>query len=254
MKIYFAGYTSLPAIIEFVPTVLGSYLAFKGNPQKLLDQIIKLKIQDFFLDSGAFSAFTQGEKIDIDEYIQFCHVVKDKVKVMANLDVISDFDTTYKNWLHMKSKGINALPVIHFGAPEKYFDLYLKEHKVPYLALGGLVPYARQKERLKEWLDHCFFMIKDHFPMKIHLFGVISAWALRRYPAYSCDGTSWLQGGKFGSTIEFNKLNIRRKAYNDFYLHAKDYKYRDIVNARAYMLLQSEITKLWKSRGIDWKD
>ncbi len=254
MKIYFAGYSSQKKITEFVPTVLESYLTFKNNPARLIQDIDELKIKDFFLDSGAFTAFTKKITINIDEYIAFCHKVKDRVKVIANLDVIGDPEATYKNWRYMKSKGINALPVIHYAAPIKYFDIYFKQFRQPYVALGGLVPWTRHRDKLKYWLDYCFNIIKDYFPVKIHLFGVISPWALRRYPAYSCDGTSWLQGGQYGTTTEYHELGIRQRANQSFYSQARDYKFRDIENARAYLQLNHKMTKLWEMKGIVWSD
>ena len=44
----------------------------------------------WFLDSGAFSAFTQGAEIDIQEYIEFIKEHKDYLEAYANLDVIGD--------------------------------------------------------------------------------------------------------------------------------------------------------------------
>lgn len=254
MKIYFAGFTAQKKVSEFVPTVLESYLTYRGNPQRLIEDVKEFKIKDFFLDSGAFTAFSKGTQINIDEYIEFCHAVKDYVKVISNLDVIGNPEETYKNWLYMRSKGVNALPVIHYGADPKFFDIYFKEHKEPYVAFGGLVPYARQKDKLKVWLDYCYYKLKDYFPVKTHLFGIVSPWALRRYPLYSCDGTSWLQGGQYGTLTEYHKLGIRAKAHGDFYKSERDYKYRDIENAKAYMLLNDKITKLWEMKGIVWPD
>ena len=52
---------------------------------------------DLFLDSGAFSAETQGAKIDIQEYIDFIKEHQDVIEVYANLDVIGDPVSTWKN-------------------------------------------------------------------------------------------------------------------------------------------------------------
>ena len=43
---------------------------------------------ELFLDSGAFSAFTQKVTIDIQEYIAFIKEHEDIIDVYANLDVI----------------------------------------------------------------------------------------------------------------------------------------------------------------------
>lgn len=252
MKIYFAGYTAHPQITTFATCFLDSYLAFNKNPRRLIGQVTKYNIKDFFLDSGAFSAFTRNATINIDEYIDFCLQVKDYVKVIANLDVIGDNQKTYENWRYIRSKEVNALPVIQYGANEKYFDLYLKEHNERYIALGGLVPYARKKEELKNWLDYCFHKIKEYWPVKTHLFGTTTAWVLKNYPAYSCDGTTWLQGGKFGVTLEYKSFSIKPRKLSPAYKDATNYKYKGIKNAELFVKLEKQITDLWELRGIKW--
>jgi hypothetical protein len=201
MKIYFAGYTSLPKINQFTDSVLVSYLDF-SNPLKFREFFKKNPVKDVFLDSGAFTAFTKGKKIDINEYIKFVQEVKDLITVYANLDVIGDSEATYKNWVYMRSKGLDPLAVIHYGADEKWFDIYLRKHKVKYLALGGLVPYTKRRNKLKIWLDSCYSGLKNYWPVRIHLFGVISQWVLERYPIFSCDSTSWLYASRSSYIVD----------------------------------------------------
>lgn len=248
MKVYFAGISTSPELHEVnAENVLESYLYLKKKPDKL--DFFKEHYKDIFLDSGAFTAFTQGEVIDIDEYINYIKKNKDSFQVYANLDVIGDSEATYKNWMYMKSKGTDPLPVIHYGSDKKYFDLYFKKHKVDYLALGGLVPYTRRRTDLKKWLDHCFSLIKEYWPVKIHLFGVTTPWVLRNYPAYSCDSTGWLYAGKRGRNVIFKNNSLYLSQVND-YLRTKNYKENNKKAAIEFMKFEKYLTELWTSRGI----
>ena len=74
-----------------------------------------------FIDSGAFSAWTKGKVIDIDEYISFLNSISKYITVAASVDVIpgaprssevpfreeilKSGEDTWKNFLYMREKG-----------------------------------------------------------------------------------------------------------------------------------------------------
>jgi hypothetical protein len=153
---------------------------------------------DLFLDSGAFSAFTQGVSIDIQEYIQFIKENLQYLTVYANLDVIGSPEGTYRNQLLMEEKGLKPLPCFHYGEDPKWLLRYMKSHD--YIALGGMVPIANIA--LQQWLDEIFSNFicgPDGIPkVKVHGFGMTSHDLLWRYPWYSVDSTSWVVTGRLG--------------------------------------------------------
>src|SRR3990167_8063836 len=72
---------------------LHSYLEIKNRDYSLLTEY--LSPENAFLDSGAFTAFTQGTNINIDDYIE---VIKElNIPYYAALDVIGDYKATEKN-------------------------------------------------------------------------------------------------------------------------------------------------------------
>lgn len=164
---------------------------------------------NLFLDSGAFSAWTQGIEIDIYEYINFIKEHQDIIEVYANLDTIAKTDSlsdrkeaaekTFQNQKIMEDAGLSPLPVFHIGEPFKYLQHYTDNYD--YIALGGMV--GKFKNILIPWLDKCFGQfICDEKGMpktKAHGFGLTSLFLMRRYPWYSVDSTSWLVVGRFGS-------------------------------------------------------
>lgn len=156
---------------------------------------------NLFLDSGAFSAFTKGITIDIQDYIQFIKDNQDVIETYANLDVIGDPAGTLDNQEIMERAGLNPLPCFHYGEDIDYLKYYLSKHE--YIALGGMVPISTAD--LIPWLDDIFgYHICDDqgYPkVKIHGFGLTSLKLMLRYPWYSVDSTSWVMTGRMGSVL-----------------------------------------------------
>lgn len=236
---------------------LHSYLEIKNGSHDILTR--GLSPQNFFLDSGAFTAFTQGREIDLDHYISTIKKIP-KIQNYAALDVIGDYKETEKNLLYMEDKGLHPIPAFHFGSPKKELLKLLDRYE--YVALGGLVPHAASREKLQGWLDYCFSIItqKKILP-RIHLFGINSLWAWKRYPIYSADATSWVTGSKFRRIIEFNEkdfcLITHTKAKESKLSHrVYDGFWEDlnIHNIHEYQKAADATTRLWEKRGIVWED
>lgn len=160
-----------------------------------------------FLDSGAFSAFSQGVEIKIDVYIQF--IKKNKACIMhyANLDVIGNPEATIKNQTAIEKAGLLPMPCYHYGEDIKYLKYYLKNYK--YIALGGMVPISTPV--LRSWLDKIFSTYicdaKGVPKAMIHGFGMTSFSLMMRYPWYSVDSTTWSVAGRMGEIIIPKKIN-----------------------------------------------
>lgn len=143
-----------------------------------------------FLDSGAYSAHTRGQEIDVHEYIDFIKRHLQWIDVYANLDVIGDAEATWKNQAAMEEAGLTPLPVYHIGEPPRFLDRCLE---YSYFAIGGIA--ASNMRTRYTFLDRCFSKIcdtPDRLPRaKVHGFGVTSIAHMRRYPWWSVDSTSW---------------------------------------------------------------
>lgn len=202
MHIIFAGNTGVEKreliLVEQDCSRLFSFYFVHTNfyNSKTMFDIASNKV-DLFLDSGAFSAKTQGITIDIQDYISFIKEHEAVLNVYANLDVIGDPIGTRKNQRIMERAGLSPLPVFHFGEdPEKYLKPLINKYE--YICIGGMV----KSGELVTFLDNIFSKYicdENGFPkVKIHGFGLTSLRLMLRYPWFSCDSTSWVLAGRMG--------------------------------------------------------
>jgi hypothetical protein len=167
----------------------------------------------FFLDSGAFSAWSSGKVIDLDEYCEFIKANIEYIDAYANLDVIPGVkgspatpqqreeaaQASWDNYLYMCSQGLSPLPVFHCGEDFKWLKLMM-DNKIEYIGLGGMVGINKQQRR--NWLDKVFTEITDpdgRPKVKVHGFGMTAMPLIFRYPWYSVDSTSWLRSAASGN-------------------------------------------------------
>jgi hypothetical protein len=161
----------------------------------------------FFLDSGAFSAWSRGTVIDIDEYCAFIKANIDLIEVYASLDVIPGepnkmatsqqrdeaAEQSWKNYLYMVGEGLDPLPVYHYGEDPRHLERML-DYGCPYIGIGGLVGIPGALRRV--WLDRVFDRITDDSGkaiVKTHGFGMTSIPLIFRYPWHSVDSTTWIK-------------------------------------------------------------
>lgn len=163
-----------------------------------------------FMDSGAYTAWTQGVSINLDEYIQFINKYEKYIDHFGQLDTIpSDntsehvkeaADATWSNYLEMVEK-VNCPQKItytfHVGEPTENLIEALKwgaKHKdiMKMIALGGMVRKNRQtKESL---INRVLAEVSKYYPeVKIHLFGTTSDIYFKKFPIYSGDSSNYIQ-------------------------------------------------------------
>lgn len=172
----------------------------------------------FFLDSGAFTAFTKGVEIAAEDYAAFIHEHKEKITVASSLDAIGDADKSYSLFKEMGRLGCEVIPVFHCREDVSYLKRYIDEGH-PYLALGGMVPET--KPWLAKWLEDLWANVltyPDGRPrVKVHGFGMTILDFIQKFPWYSVDSSSWSYGARFGALIvqwpsgEFNWLYLSER-------------------------------------------
>lgn len=203
--------------ITTYPNILESYHYI--DSQRKVDEIRENKGR-VFLDSGAFSAWTLGVKVDLPKYCDYVRTNYDILRfeegtIMASvLDGIGDPLKTYQNQKEMEQLGAPPLPCFHFGEDERYLEYYVENY--PYITIGGMV--GKSKNDLRRWLDRIwqkYLTDKDGYPkLKVHGFGLTTVDLMIEYPWFSVDSSSWIQAAAFGSIIhpQFGALSISSKS------------------------------------------
>ena len=168
-----------------------------------------------FLDSGAFSAFSQGQPIDVNNYTRFLKRYQHLVDRYASLDVIPGTDgqrtadpgrreaaakQSYRNHQIMKDAGLSPIPVVHHDDRLCWLERYLKDGE-PYI---GLSPIKRSLHDAIRFLDAAFGLMKDgsgRTTVKTHGFGVTTALLCKEYPWTSVDSATWLKAAGTGQIL-----------------------------------------------------
>lgn len=163
---------------------------------------------NIFLDSGAFSAWSQKKEIDIKKYISFIKENKQYINYYAVLDSIGDPEKTLENQKIMESEGLTPIPCFHYGEDFSYLEMYVKKYQ--YIALGGMVSISHKNQF--DWLDKIFSEFicnkKDMMPkVKVHGFGVDYPKILLKYPWYSVDSSGFLKKSAYGYILVPRLIN-----------------------------------------------
>lgn len=197
-----------------------------------------------FLDSGAFTFQRTGETVPLERYAEF--VIRYGADIAASMDVIGDPAQTDKNYRRLKELGAPVVPVFHSNWSDKMIEAYVEEHE--FILAGGMVPLARQPEKLSRYLNTVFRAARKYWPRRIHAFGITGDAILEKYPFYSADSTSWLGYSRFGQSL-LGKTRLNTFIAKTQPGHGKLWQEVEYTKSRARFL-----TDLWARRGIVWTD
>lgn len=215
---YFFVAWNAPEVFQAIVENNGNFLLSQYNNRNMITELIKYKKAHpeykgkLFIDSGAFTVSTKGDKINIDEYINYVNGISDYIDIIAPLDVIpkDKYDRTEEaseiNYMYMMSKlkhPEKLIPVFHEGEDWHYLEKILDYGK-DYIALGALV--GAGASQIDYFLNKAFHIIGDYEKkhnkkIKIHAFGMTSQRLLRSYPIHSADSTSHIMSAAKGSIM-----------------------------------------------------
>lgn len=234
MNIYFASanFENFDILAEKNGSVLLSYM----NDRSEINKWVKYLREhpecktNLFIDSGAFTAYTKGITIDIDEYIDYMNSISDVVTIFCELDVIPGkfgeehtyeeveyaADQSWKNYLYMLERVTHReklLPVFHRGENFSHLKKILSYTfddggKIPYIALAPIVGSNTKEKYL--FLEKCYSIISksDNCDVKTHILGVGIPSILSHFPCTSSDATSYKKVGAFGGILINGKTII----------------------------------------------
>ena len=192
--------------------ILLSYHYYKDvDLDDLLERKFAPHYPEVFIDSGGFSAMTQGVQIDINAYANYIKRYGRRITTYANLDVIGDAKQTLANQKTLEAMGLQPIPVFHTGEDFRYLEAYVERY--PYIALGGMVPYMRRWKEIMPWIVRCFKIAKGK--SVFHGFGCTTWNITSRVAWYSVDSSSWAASFRFG---QVNLFDATTGKWTDFAL------------------------------------
>lgn len=243
-------------LIGGVKNILFSYIYQEPYKSKIL---LKRHKCNLFLDSGAFTAWSKGNVIDIDDYIKWVKGIKKDYPypvICANLDVIpgrsgvkvtqEDIDVSatkgWENYLYMKSKGLESMHIFHQGEDFKWLKKMLKECK--YIGISPCNDFTDKKK--DEWLYITFGIIKKEGMLgkiKTHAFGMTSVDLLKKYPFYSADSSAYAFTSAFG---------IVHSPYGKIVISKEQDKHKDYIEKKPPEI-KEKLIKYIESFGFSYR-
>ena len=211
MKLYFAGAECQDSTtILDIAGITRRLISFWYVPTQIKERKIKLADyygldKDIFVDSGAYTAFTQGTTVDIMEYIEFLKF--HEPAVYANLDDISSWEQTLKNQKLMEQAGLKPLPVWHAKEPFQCLKDYVGSYDYVGIGFATLKGSDERKQLAKTLITN--------FPdKKFHLFALTHLDVLAEYDFCSADSTGWVLRGRKFATIDtpFGYVSFSKEA------------------------------------------
>lgn len=176
-----------------------------------------------FGDSGAHSARTLGIHLTLQDYAEWCRRWDSVLTVYANLDVIGAPEATYANQKTLECMGLRPIPVFHTGTPWRWLHQYLDEGYT-YLALGKLL--GNPVKHVMPWLAKAFQLANGR--AVFHGFGMTVWPALREFPFYSVDSSTWGAAARYGRVALFDQGRFISVRLRD---RASVLRHRDLIQA-----------------------
>lgn len=267
MRIYHAGrYTHLmhaaglrQPLLSYADVGEPAFAFWTGRPDS-----------DIFLDSGAFTVARHGKAIDLGAYCEFLREFGGAFSCYAALDVIGDHAATRRNYDEMVRRGLRPVPTFHRGSPWAELDRIAAE--APYIALGGMMSSVGEREfpteaRRRPYLDAVWRRLERRWPVRVHAFGVITQWALERYPFCSADSASATIGGANGILCRWRGARTEWVHWTRHLRETYDASVADIAegtegprlgrwrqSVRAIGALERHVTAAWSARGVTWQE
>lgn len=287
MKLFFAASPSKKHIRLLNKCNVENFLIsynFVRKPELLIRLMGDFRPKNMIIDSGAFSVWSNGGTININEYITFCKTLKKILPkeinlFIVNLDVLpGKFGETptsiereasakqgWANMLKLEKAGLKVIHVFHQHEPWEWLEK-MRKHS-DYIGISPANDASMTEKH--NWLNQVFTRIKD--TIKTHGFAVTSHTQLYKYPFYSTDSSSWVAPARFGripiftDDLKLKSIQYKNKNHIIEYwqylsklgiesLSSDDWQMRTELSIRSFQNLEKVATRLWASRGVIFKD
>jgi hypothetical protein len=177
------------------PAKISVLIAYPYLPEPTIQRLAAMGDRvRFLLDSGAFTAWKQGEPISLDDYCAFIRRLPIEPWGYLTLDVIGDPIATERNYQTMLDRGFRPIPIVTRGATIDDIDRYYETSEV--VGLGGVTDSDKGSYA---WVK----AVMKHIGVrrKAHILGFTSMDWLKYCRPYSADSSSWLKAARYGKSM-----------------------------------------------------
>lgn len=174
------------------------------------------------LDSGAYTIFRKGIKIDIQKYKDFVQENGHLFVKCFNMDSIGSGEVSYENWKWLQKNGIETIPIYHIGTDEKYLKKYLRE--TDYIAIGAIASLSTNKRisGLSYVFDKYLTDSRGRAKYKVHGLGLTAIPIMLEYPWYSLDSFTPIVSAAWGAVFVPKFINGKVDFQNSFICKISD--------------------------------
>jgi hypothetical protein len=196
--------------------------AFHANTR--LDEVRRgLVCGRLMVDSGAFTAFTKGRKLTVEEYAAYLQRWVGCWDHAVTLDVIGNPAASRANTRRLHDLGLPVMPVFTLSDTLAEFDAMIRD--CGYVAVGGLVGLPRQAQAARVG------MLQRRARGNggtVHALGIGSMPILRAARPYSGDASTVTSVFRYGTVVYFTGADLRQVYVKD---HKRFHRDRDHIRA-----------------------
>lgn len=175
--------------------ILVAYPYFK---KPVVEQLKRFKKNSYRLivDSGAFTAWNIGKTIRLDDYCRFLDSIEHLRPFNAvQLDVFGDPEKTWENFLIMKKRGFDVMPVFTRGdSLERLEEMY---SYTDYIMFGGITIGGKN-------INYVKWFMENNKQRAVHWLGFCNVDFIKHFKPFSVDSSSWASGSRYGN-VHFYK-------------------------------------------------
>lgn len=197
MRVYFVGPPS-GTFSDFEKLMQNQYVLYSYATCRYMQ--VPQGSAGYCLDSGAFTAWKKGKKVNMDRLIEY-YEKHDTADFKLMLDVIGGSEAQQKQNLRiMEQAGQDVVPVFHGPNCEswKWFDELCERY--PLVAIGSILP-KNTSVAATLWLREIFDRICDPQTGKprVAIHGLRMTSRMSDFPFSSVDGSTWVTSAKNGN-------------------------------------------------------
>lgn len=174
----------------------------------------KSGVANIMIDSGAFTAFTTGRKIEIEDYCEFLHQYGHLAEKYVMLDCVGNEKKTKENYEYMVKQGLK--PMFTCTMYDKDFD-FIRDT----LSVNENICVAGGATAKNEWIKYRFQKIFNETKGKAKMHGLAYVLypEMLRLNLASVDSSSIFQSGQmYGILQTFDEVKgLKSVAYKEVY-------------------------------------